>query len=309
MPQTEGQIDLAIEKLQEKEAQLHSASSTAMYARQRPGQHQQQHFQLRPTTSSSERKPQCNLCKSTSHWQKDCPELLVAQKAAQESRQKKKAVKQSSQDDRVQRLEDMITKLFKELQDSKSRKYNHKAFKAEETSSSSNKSSQEDTSNPGSQECEEVAHISKEAASKTPKDHWFADSGTSSYMTDQLHNFRGPLLKIRPRYIKCGGGVLKSSEMGTAILRDKTGNQIKLLKTLFVPQLGASLLSGRRMCQSGLTGSFDEKNLYFRDKEGRTLIQASELGGVYIVDSVSPQIHNFSFKATDLPSQIHAFEA
>lgn len=40
MPQTEGQIDLAIEKLQEKEAQLHSASSTAMYARQRPGQHQ-----------------------------------------------------------------------------------------------------------------------------------------------------------------------------------------------------------------------------------------------------------------------------
>jgi len=183
------------------------------------------------------------------------------------------------------------------------------AFHAEEISGASSSTKSTEESNSGSQELDEVVHFSKEASSKIPRHQWIADSGASTHMADQINIFSGPLVKIRTRNIRVGGGVMHSDEMGVAILKDRKGNQIRLPETLYVPGLGANLLSGRKMCDSGLKGSFDTDNLWFEDKSGKRVIQAIESGGVYIVDSITPQICDFAFKAVQTPSQVYAFDA
>ena len=102
---------------------------------------------------------------------------------------------------------------------------------------------------------------------------------------------------------------MRSSEMGTAILKDKQGNRVQLCNTLYVPGLGANLLSGRKMCDSGLQGGFDMYSLWFKDNTGKIVIRAVESGGVYQVDSVSPQIHDLAFHSVQIPVKIQAFDA
>lgn len=129
-------------------------------------------------------------------------------------------------------------------------------------------------------------------------------------MTDQKSLFRGPLLKIRPINIQVGGGVMQASEMGTAILQDKREKRITLQSVLYVPGLGANLLSCRKLCRFGLQGSFTEDKLLFKDQSGKVVIQAPEFRGVYIVDSVSSSINEFSYYSSEpIPSQAQAFEA
>ena len=43
---------------------------------------------------------------------------------------------------------------------------------------------------------EEIAALSKTITSKISRDHWAADSGSFSHMTDQLQLFSGPLMPI-----------------------------------------------------------------------------------------------------------------
>ena len=50
------------------------------------------------------------------------------------------------------------------------------------------------------------------------------------------------------------------------------------------PKLGVNLLSGRRMCEKGLIGSFDQHGLKMHDKQGKEIMEARQRGGVYIVE-------------------------
>ncbi len=90
-------------------------------------------------------------------------------------------------------------------------------------------------------------------------------------MTDQLQLFSGPL--IRAYEFKVGGGHLYSHYCGVAIMRDESGNFVSLSSTLYVPELGVNLLSGKRMCEIGLHGSFDQHSLYMRDRHGKVMIE------------------------------------
>ena len=135
----------------------------------------------------------------------------------------------------------------------------------------------------------EVAAISKSQICEIPTSKWVADTGASSHMTDQLQLFRGPLTKIRKRTITVGGGKLFASQMGTVELR-VDGGCVQLKNTLFVPKLGVNLLSGFRLCNSGLRGNWDDRHLYLYNKQGTEVIRASRSGGVYIVDKVAKGI-------------------
>ena len=105
-------------------------------------------------------------------------------------------------------------------------------------------------------------------------------------MTDNLDSFSGPLKPIRRRVIKVGGGRLYSDKSGLARVEDSKG-RIRLITALYVPGLGASLLSMKRLCEMGLRGSFHENALYMRDNRGRLILRASACNGVYVVDKVT----------------------
>lgn len=47
-------------------------------------------------------------------------------------------------------------------------------------------------------------------------------------MSDQLTLFRGPLIQIRRRWIKVGGGYLFSNHIGEAVIKPKKGKSLIL---------------------------------------------------------------------------------
>ena len=167
---------------------------------------------------------------------------------------------------------------------------NHQGYAAGDKSSSGESDTDEDYA-------DETAAISKGIACKIPKFDWVADSGASTHMTDQLQLFSGPLVRIKRRYIKVGGGRLVADYCGTAIMRDEKGNSVKLSSVLYVPNLGVNLLSGRRMCEKGLRGSFNEHSLLMHDSKGKLLLEAGESGGVYIVKKVAKGLDEFAMIA------------
>jgi hypothetical protein len=82
-----------------------------------------------------------------------------------------------------------------------------------------------------------------------------ANTGVSTYITDQLQLFRGPLMRIRRRTIKIRGEDLYSDYISTVEMRVRNGESTRLAKTLYVPELKINLLSGRRLYESGLKGT------------------------------------------------------
>lgn len=113
-------------------------------------------------------------------------------------------------------------------------------------------------------------------------------------MTDQLRLFRGPLTRIRRCKIKVGGGRLYADYRGTVTMRDQAGNSILLSSVLYVPKLGVNLLSGKRMCEKGLQGSFDHQGLYMRNRLGKLMLEAPEQGGVYVVKHIAKGLNEFA---------------
>ncbi len=164
----------------------------------------------------------------------------------------------------------------------------HRAYNAEDEATGPSDSETDD------EDCEEIAAPSKEVASKVPKSDWVADSGASSHMTDQLRLFSGPLVRIKRRRIKVGGGKLYANHCGTAVMQDRHRNSVSLSSVLHVPKLGVILFSGRRMCQKGLRGSFDEKGLYMHNRHGKQIIEAPEHGEFYIVERIANGLDDFA---------------
>ena len=52
-----------------------------------------------------------------------------------------------------------------------------------------------------------------------------------------------------------------------------------------MPELGINLLSVRRLCRNGITGSLDDKHMYFRRRK-KTTVKATMSDGLYWVTHV-----------------------
>lgn len=187
------------------------------------------------------------------HLVRDCPVVPMFRRWWKDQLLKEKS-KQKSQKD---------AKSHHKRKDKKHRAYN--AGDDLETSSLSPSSGSDEEG------IEETGALSKELACKLPPSEWVADSGASSHMTDQVRLFRKPLMSIRRRTIKVGEGKLYADHRGTAVLQTLDRRKALLHDVLYVPDLGCNLLSGRKMCQRGLHGSFDDSNLTMHDSNGKLM--------------------------------------
>ena len=183
---------------------------------------------------------------------------------------------------------------YKKENHGKDRKRKTKAYNAEDEISCSDEFDFSDNES----DIDDVAAISKEQACKIPASTWVADTGASTHMTDQSQLFRGPLSQIKRRTIQVGGGRLYADHMGTVELRVPGGESTLLKKALLVPNLGVNLLSGKRLCESGLKGSWDTKALYLHDDTGLEVFKAIRKEGVYIVNKIVKGFTERAFKAT-----------
>jgi len=101
--------------------------------------------------------------------------------------------------------------------------------------------------------------------------------------------------------------------MGTAILADHMGRELELQQTLFVPGLGANLLSARNLClQERLNGKFNSDSMTMVDASGNAVVHSKIQHGVYVVADVYPgrlsrQLHTAMLATAD--TTIHAFNA
>ena len=178
-----------------------------------------------------------------------------------------------------------IKDLIKTLRSTRKKKTNKKD-KSYDAESASEGSVSEDDDSPDE---EEIAHITREAASKIPAATWIADTGASSHMTDKIQLFSGSLKPMRRRTIKVGGGYLHADVMGTIILRSRRGVEVVINQVYYVPELGANLLSCRRLCMLGLKGRFDANILYLHSPT-MDMMKATQSHGVYVMSWISSKL-------------------
>jgi hypothetical protein len=95
---------------------------------------------------------------------------------------------------------------------------------------------------------------------------------------------------------------------GETKLKIESGDSIKLLHTLFIPFLGANLLSASQLYKAGLQGEFDSKLLSMRDKAGSLVIYTRKHGGVYVVEHIPKAFQNQAFSA-EIHGQQSAFNS
>ncbi len=291
--QNKSDVEKGLQKLQEKEAQLKTTEAALWVKRgnerERTGREQNKRkiSHRRKSLSSSDsdqsrrRQPQrslkCFLC-GDGHRLADCSHLSAAQKLVKKRKGKGKTKHKGADDLQI------LTELLK----GKHKK--HRAYNAKSDDSEISGDNEEDEN----EESEDIAALSKDIVSKISEFDWVADSDASSHMTDQLRLFSDSLVRIKRRTIKVEGGKLYVNHCGTAVIRDRHENSVKLSSVLHVSKLGVNLLSERRMCEKGLQGSFDDKGLYMHDKRGKQMIEALECEGVYIVEIIANGLDEFA---------------
>lgn len=211
---------------------------------------------IRRNSGGAARPPRCYICEEEGHKVQDC-DAFEAIKALVRTLKKGKT---------------------KRVTFSKAKK-GHKAYKAGSDSSSA---SEEDSTD----EDEEIAHITKEVASKLAPSSWIFDTAASSCMTDKIQLFSGPLKRMKRRTIKVGGGVLYADLMGTVIFDTRRGKPIRIERVYYVPDLGANLLSSRRLCMLGMKGRFDSDSIYLHI-DGKDVLKATHQEGAYVLTWIS----------------------
>ena len=66
-------------------------------------------------------------------------------------------------------------------------------------------------------------------------------------MTNKSKLFKGPLIQIKRRTIKVGGGKLYAEYIGIVKIKVAETSML-LLNVLYVPRLGVNLLLSRKLC-------------------------------------------------------------
>ena len=294
-------VNYQLSVLKDKETELDKDSALVAAQRWRNKDRSREKSSSRERTHRTDRKKPyqpsrlrpdeltCHICKTSGHVAKDCP---LAEKF-------RKFLKKSGSKSDHKRPDKPRHKPKGKGKGPLKRK--QKGYTADDGEDSSDPSDETDDSEDSStdpsesnDEAEE-AMISRDLSKRKstlkrrqPIRHnrWCADSGASSNMTDDLNLFiSGSLRRIKKRLIKVGGGFLYSRMKGIARVQDREGRMILLKDTLYVPKLGVSLLSCRRMCEQGLKGSFDDKALYLH--QGTQLVMRAKIKkGLYIIDKV-----------------------
>ena len=281
---TQAKADLALlakqkEQRREQRRPLNPSRSQSTFnnsRQERSRRHERSSSAKRETKIKDNSQKGCLICGEVGHWTKEC-EFLESTRSHVRSLAKKK----------------------KEVNKGKSSVKRHRSYLAGESEEEDENDSFSSGDNDDDlDDLEETAALSREAVCKIPRSKWVADSGASSHMTDKLQLFSGPLTKIRERRIKVGGGELRACHRGTCVIKDGHGNQGFLSSVLYVPKLGVNLLSGRRMCEKGLIGSFDQHGLKMHDKQGKEIMEARQRGGVYIVEKIAKDLDEFALTAS-----------
>jgi hypothetical protein len=232
--------------LESQEAEFNQESQdTAMYTgRPKPQEYKNyQHTQKPPT---------CLICDSN-HKVIDCPELPAVQKSFRKKSDRKQERVQPSRKRRSSPENNDLKALIKKLtievnalkkgQSSK----RQEAYSAQEGTPDISQPYSPESPSPSDGEEYEVAAAAPNAKGKLLPDQWLLDSGASAHMTDNPSCFRGPLIPLRRRWIKVGGGYLWSDSYRKAVIGDKSQNWIEL-DVLLIPGLGVNLISGKKLC-------------------------------------------------------------
>ena len=77
-----------------------------------------------------------------------------------------------------------------------------------------------------------------------------------------------------------------SSLKGIAKIKCENGSSGLLENCLYVPDLGVSLISTRRLCKTGLKGTFDDVSMDLWDKKG-IVIHVEQKDSLYVVKNIS----------------------
>jgi hypothetical protein len=160
----------------------------------------------------------------------------------------------------------------------------------EECDRSENTSSSSDSDQSVETEEDEECHLSKEKTQncKIPESDWCSDSGCTAHMTDKPDLFRGPMIPIKRRTVKVGGGRLYADFKGRVEMR-VAGVSLILEDVLYVPGLGINLLSSRKLCSEWkCLGVFNSDSMWFISENKQVILQANVKEGLYIVSRIIP---------------------
>ena len=80
----------------------------------------------------------------------------------------------------------------------------------------------------------------------------------------------------------------------------------RLVTTLYVSDLKVNFLLIKRLCEMKLEESFDENDLYMRDKKERLVLRAFAFSDVYIVNKVTKELNEIAFIAVMVDDVINA---
>jgi hypothetical protein len=250
--------------------------------------------QRRPSQSDSDdqqkRTRACYLC-SKKHMARDCPYLEIAQDAVKHAM--KTLSKSYSRKAGRTNPEKKTPSSTKDEKNTASRKRNH-GLAATQTSSTEDSDTEADSSQ-DLEDADETVLLSNELIRKAQPSTWPADSGASSHMSDQPSLFR-KMIPIKRRTIRVGGGLMYADQKGTVDMMCEDGSSMLLADVLYVPGLGVNLLSARRICQSGLKGSFDRDKMFFKLHKEK-IIEATMRNGLYIVTHVADGFQDKAFIA------------
>jgi hypothetical protein len=261
--------------LKEEERSVNKATDSAMFAKGKQGKSYNS-FHL-----------SCLLCNGL-HRVSECTHLEQARKHIQGSvdkvtKRRSPPRRSSPQRQNLTTLVKQLTQKVEKLEAAQKSSYKGKAFAAAEGQSPSPSPSPEELSG---DDHIEAAGAALQARGKLPCQGWMLDSGCSSHMSDQLTLFRGPLIQIRRRWIKVGGGYLFSDHIGEALVQPEKGKS-STLWALYVPQLGVNLISCRKLCSDlGVSGDLDSNSFRILNKDKQIVLEACIQGGVYVVKSI-----------------------
>jgi hypothetical protein len=255
-------------------------------------------YQKPPRRNSGEPKTGCHLC-DKKHWIRDCPYLGICQEIVKSIEEKKTAKTQKQARRAVRDAMDVdstptVKKHFSKFSSKDKDKKKSTAFPIDADTDDDN-SSIDSEPEVDEQVTNEVAQAAKVLVSKKiiPSSSWASDTGASSHMSDQRNLFSS--LKRTPRRtISVGGGFLYSEHRGSVKVVCKDGTAMILKNVLFVPNLGINLLSGRRLCEAGLRGSFSANSMQFLSGD-QPVITAEMTNGLYIVSHVHDRSKEMAF--------------
>ena len=282
---------------------------------------------IRPKSST----PRCDLCDNEGHLIRDCPELRTAKRLLRESRSKITLVDRSKTKRNRSRVRDQSSVRF-----SKYKAYIADSESEGEDENNDSKSDDVYYASEGGHDIEERANIAFEpnparnaiitscpdtdddTDDETTKAYcvnhqvpqsdetWIPDSGASSHMTDRRHLFRN---EFKPengqRHVKVGGGQLPIMGKGTVHTRFMSSS-VRLRNVLYVPRLGANLLSIPKLTLSGLVAVIKSRTMEFYDGHPENVvIRAEKLSGRNLYTATWADNNEQAFMARE-PEEVHS---